>query len=40
MTGATALSQTYGLPKTDNIILIGGSNYETSTYLLQEIFVN
>ena len=40
VTGATALSQTFGLPKTNNIVLIGGSNYETSTYLLQEVFLN
>lgn len=37
MTAATSLNTSWGLEKSENIVLVGGSDYSTSSYFLQEV---
>ena len=38
--GSATLNNIYKIPELDNVILFGGSNYESMTYFLQELVID
>jgi hypothetical protein len=40
ISASASLTKCWGAPKTSNLFVIGGSNYQSSTYFVQELIFN